>query len=125
MKRSFRLTRSTDFKRVRRSGKSYAHPLVVLYALKSDQTGVRVGVSAGLAVGNAVKRNRARRLLRAAMNELLPFTASGSDLLLIARSPLPESDLQQTRSALCNLLTRAGLLSETYDAGIFTTRLPE
>jgi ribonuclease P protein component len=116
VKRSFRLTRSIDFKRVRRSGKSYAHPLVVLYALKSDEDTVRVGVSAGLRVGNAVKRNRAKRLLRAAMNELLPNTTAGSDLLLIARSPLPEADLQQTRLALSSLLERAGLLSPTHVA---------
>ena len=116
MKQRFRLTRSTDFKRVRRSGKSYAHPLVVLYALKSDLAGVRVGVSAGLAVGNAVKRNRAKRLLRAVMNELLPQMLPGSDLLLIARSPLPESDFQKTRAALSALLERAGLLSQTHDA---------
>ena len=115
MKRCFRLTGSTDFKRVRRSGKSYAHPLVVLYALKSEKSGLRVGVSAGLAVGNAVKRNRAKRLLRAAMNELLPQTALGSDLLLIARSPLPNSDLQHTRAALSNLLARAGLVSPTHE----------
>ena len=116
MKRRFRLTRSTDFKRVRRSGKSYAHPLVVLYALKSDQAGVRVGVSAGLAVGNAVKRNRAKRLLRAAMNELLSRTTLGTDLLLIARAPLPKSDIQHTLSALSDLLERAGLFSQTHDA---------
>ena len=95
VKRSFRLTRSTDFKRVRRSGKFYAHPLLVLYAIKSDKPGVQVGVSAGLAVGNAVKRNRAKRLLRAAMSELLPHTVTGSELLLIARSPLPQSDLHR------------------------------
>jgi ribonuclease P protein component len=110
VKRRFRLTRSTDFKRVRRAGKSYAHPLIVLYAIKSDEPSVRVGVSTGLAVGNAVKRNRAKRLLRAAMNELLPRTVSGSDLLLVARSPLPESNLQQTREALASLLEHAGLL---------------
>jgi ribonuclease P protein component len=116
VKRCFRLTRSIDVKRVRRSGKSYAHPLVVLYALKSNQAGVRVGVSAGLAVGNAVKRNRAKRLLRAAMDELLPQTIPGSDLLLIARAPLPGSNLAQTRAAMSNLLKRAGLLSNTHDA---------
>ncbi len=110
MKRCFRLTRSTDFKRVRRAGKSYAHPLIVLYAIKSDEPSVRVGVSAGLAVGNAVKRNRAKRLLRAAMSDLLPRTVSGSDLLLVARSLLPESNLQQTREVLASLLERAGLL---------------
>jgi ribonuclease P protein component len=115
VKRCFRLTRSTDFKRVRRSGKSYAHPLVVLYALKSDEPGVRVGVTAGLAVGNAVKRNRAKRLLRAAMNDLLPQTVPGSDLMLIARSALPESNVQKTREALSILLRRAGLLSSSYE----------
>ncbi len=123
MKRSFRLTRSTAIKRVRRSGKSYAHPLVVLYALKSDMPGTHVGVSAGLAVGNAVKRNRAKRLLRAAMNELLPVTVTGRcpepvegyDLLLIARSPLAAANVHQTREALSNLLKRAGLLSQDHD----------
>jgi ribonuclease P protein component len=112
VKRRFRLTRSVDIKRVRRSGKSYAHPLVVLYGLKSDQAGIRVGVGAGLAVGNAVKRNRAKRLLRAAMNELLPNTALGSDLLLIARPMLLKSDTQQTLVMLSNLLERAGLLNK-------------
>ena len=36
MQRKFRLTRSEDFKRVRRSGKSYAHPLVVLIVQTHD-----------------------------------------------------------------------------------------
>ena len=116
VKRCFRLTRSTDFKRVRRSGKSYAHPLVVLYALQSEKPDLRVGVSAGLAVGNAVKRNRAKRLLRAAMNELIPLTGTGSDLLLIARSPLAKSDLPHTLAALTNVLERAGLLSKNHGA---------
>jgi ribonuclease P protein component len=74
---------------------------------------VRVGVSAGLAVGNAVKRNRAKRLLRAAMNELLPQTTPGSDLLLIARSPLADSDAQHTLAALSNLLKRADLFAQS------------
>lgn len=123
MKRGFRLTRSTDIKRVRRSGKSYAHPLMVLYVLKSDLPGMHVGVSAGLAVGNAVKRNRAKRLLRAAMNDLILAAASragpepgeGSDLLLIARAPLPAVKVQETREALSTLLKRAGLLPQAYE----------
>ena len=115
MKRCFRLTRSTDIKRVRRSGKSYAHPLVVLYVLKSDLPGTHVGVSAGLAAGNAVKRNRAKRLLRAAMNDLIPLIVPGSDLLLIARSPLPAANVFQAREALSGLLKRAGLLAQVHD----------
>jgi ribonuclease P protein component len=111
LQRKFRLTRSTDFKRVRRFGKSYAHPLVVLIAQPSDQPQVRVGVAAGRTVGNALRRNRAKRLLRAAMQRLLPDLAAGSDLILIARLPLPDSSLEETDAALRSLLKRANLFS--------------
>jgi ribonuclease P protein component len=125
VKRRFRLTRSTDFKRVRSSGKSYAHPLVVLYILSSDQSRMRIGVAASKAIGNAIQRNRAKRLLRAAMADLLtetgngseqyPKPVEGSDLLLVARSPLPRANFSRTREALASLLKRAGLVSLPHD----------
>ena len=107
MQRRFRLTRSEDFKRVRRSGKSYAHPLVVLIVQKSDQPRLRVGVAAGRTVGTAVLRNRSKRLLREAIRSLLPNIASGLDLILIARPGLASASLEETRQALLNLLQRA------------------
>jgi len=110
VQRSFRLTRSEDFKRVRRDGKSYAHPLVVLIAEVNEQPRIRVGVAAGKAVGTAVYRNRAKRLLREAMRMLLPEIASGVDLILIARPALVSGTLTDTRSALLTLLQRAKLL---------------
>jgi ribonuclease P protein component len=119
VKRSFRLTGSADIKRVRRSGKSYAHPLVVLYVLPAEKAeaqprGSRVCVNAGWSVGNAVRRNRAKRLLRAAMSPLMPQLAPGSDLLLIARNPLLRSDANEARAALTALLGRAGLLPSSH-----------
>jgi ribonuclease P protein component len=114
VQRSFRLTRSEDFKRVRRDGKSYAHPLVVLIVLKSEkneQPRVRVGVAAGKSVGTAVPRNRAKRLLREAMRTLLPSIASSSDLILIARPALASASLTEVREALLTLLQRAKLIS--------------
>lgn len=111
MQRRFRLSRSEDFKRVRRTGKSYAHPLVVLVAQASDSNShVRVGVAAGKTTGTAVHRNRAKRLLREAMRPLIPFVASGWDLILIARPALVSASLEDTRSALTGLLQRASLL---------------
>jgi ribonuclease P protein component len=119
VQRSFRLTRSEDFKRVRRDGKSYAHPLVVLIALESenhDQPHVRVGVAAGKAVGTAVYRNRAKRLLREVMRSLIPNIVSGSDLILIARPALVSATLEDTQRALLNLLQRAKILTPKHES---------
>ena len=112
MQSKFRLSRSEDFKRVRRIGKSYAHPLVVLVALVSDPAirHVRVGVAAGKTTGTAVHRNRAKRLLREAMRPMLASLASGWDLVLIARHALVTATLEDTRSALLALLQRAKII---------------
>ncbi len=119
MQRRFRLSRSEDFKRVRRSGKSYAHPLVVLIALKSersDQPNVRVGIAAGKTVGTAVVRNRAKRLLREAMRTMIPELASDLDLILIARAGIASASLEDTRQAVQNLLQRAQLTTPLYES---------
>ena len=116
MQRKFRLTRSEDFKRVRRSGKSYAHPLVVLIVQNNNQPRVKIGVTAGRTVGTAVYRNRAKRLLREAMRTLLPNIASGLDLILIARPGLVSATLEDTRRALLNLLQRARILIPQHES---------
>ena len=119
MQRSFRLTRSEDFKRVRRDGKTYAHPLVVLIALNSennDQPHVRIGIAAGKSVGTAVTRNRTKRLLREALRSLLPNIASSLDLVLIARPGLVSATLEDTQRALQNLLQRAKILTPKHES---------
>jgi ribonuclease P protein component len=112
VQRKFRLTRSDDFKRVRRDGKSYAHPLIVLVTQANQAAGIRVGIAAGKTTGSAVHRNRAKRLLREAMRTLLPSLASDWDLILIARPKLPSASIEDTRAALTDLLQRAGLLNK-------------
>lgn len=115
MKRKFRLTSSTDFQRVRRLGKSYAHPLIVLIALPSETDTIRIGVAAGRAVGNAVQRNRAKRRLRAAIQPWLESLPSGWDIVLIARQPVLEAPYDQVCFALHSLLRRARLVQTAPD----------
>ena len=115
MKRTFRLTSSIDIKRVRRYGSSLAHPLLVLLFHPNELQRSRFAVSAGRSVGGAVERNRAKRLLREALNDLLPNIPSGWDFVVIAREPLAESSFQEARSALQSLLNQSGLIDQPYD----------
>lgn len=116
MQRRLRLTRSTDIQRVQRFGKSHTHPLVVLKALASDLPQIRVGVLAGRLVGGAVRRNRAKRLLRAAIRPILSNINPGWDIILIARKPLPEASMLDIRSAIVSLLKQTQLLRVNHDA---------
>jgi ribonuclease P protein component len=111
VKQAFRLTRSADFERVRQSGKSYPHPLIVLLALPNAMETVRIGVAAGKSVGNAVIRNRAKRVLRACLTNLLPEVQTGWDIIVLARKPLPGAGYSQTLTALQVVMKRAGLLN--------------
>ena len=112
MKRRFRLTRSTDFQRVRRIGKSYAHPLVVFIAAPNELQQVRVGVVAGRAVGMAVQRNRSKRRLRACIDPLLACLPVGWDMIFLARKPMDQAGFTEICDAVQLLLRRAGLLHD-------------
>ena len=114
MKRRFRLTQSADFKRVRQSGKSYPHPLIVLVIVPNGLGNNRFAVITGRTVGKAVKRNRAKRLIRAALNIIHPSLKPGWDILVIARRAMLGANLDQILDAIRLVCYRAKLL-EPYD----------
>lgn len=118
MKQSNRLTKSSDFKRVRRYGKSFAHPLAVLMVVKGESKDSRAGFVATKAIGNAVKRNRIKRQFRNILSAHFPTTAEPVDLLIIAREPANEASFSQKTDAILSLLGRAQLIvSDSSNAG--------
>lgn len=110
MKRRFRLRKSSELKRVRREGKTYAHPLVVLQVIAIPGDTIRIGIVATRSIGNAVKRNIAKRRLREAVRPLLSRISPGWDIVFVARSPILQADFQSLSEAVNNLLTKANLL---------------
>ena len=112
MKRANRITRSIDFQRVRLSGKSFAHPLVILITAPNNQLDSRAGISVSRAVGNAVKRNWAKRRLRASLDEVFDSVSDGWDLVFLARRPILDANYLEIHRAVLAVLRRAGLLDE-------------
>jgi len=111
MKREFRLTRSLDYKRVRRTGRSFAHPLLVLLvAPAQDKLGLKIGITTGRSVGKAVDRNRAKRRLKALADNYLPTIQPGWDIIIIARQPVVNAPFESIRQVLEVQLKRSGIL---------------
>ena len=115
MERRFRLTGSADFQRVRRHGKSFAHPLIVLIASRSGQPHTRFAVAAGRSLGSAVQRNRAKRQLRAALQPLFGRIEPGWDVLLLARRPMITASFQEIQAAMLSLFTRSQILQVSHE----------
>ena len=93
MKKKLVLKENTAFKRAYFRGKFKAHPLLVTYVVKNRCGSMRVGITTSKKVGNAVKRSRARRVIRAAFDHLQKegFTAGAYDIVFVARSTTPSA----------------------------------
>jgi ribonuclease P protein component len=110
VKRRFRLTRSNDIKRVRRVGKSYAHPLVVLVVSNTPDISSRIAIITGKSVGGAVERNRVRRRMRAICDRLMPELQTGFQAVLIGRAPSGRATFELLELSIENVFRRAGMI---------------
>jgi ribonuclease P protein component len=67
-----------------------------------------VALVAGRKIGGAVERNRARRILRAALREVAPGGIEGHDVVLVAREAIRGARTQDLTAEMSELLDRGG-----------------
>ena len=112
-----RLSRSAEFDRVYRQGRSVANRWLVLYAFPRPEAGrldaaaPRLGLSVSRKVGGAVDRNRVKRLVREAFDAVAISLPADQDFVVVARPAARELAEQQglpgVRTALDELLAKA------------------
>jgi ribonuclease P protein component len=112
LRRENRLTDEADFKAVFDQGKSFANRNLVLYIkVRSQDDPLRLGLSVSKKLGNAVVRNRIRRLLREAFRSIIKeyeINLAGSDYVIIARIPATELILEEMKQNILHLLVKTG-----------------
>lgn len=103
------LKKNKNFQYVYRGGKSYVSKNAVLYVLPNYLNICRIGFAAGKKLGNAVKRNRIKRLMREAYRLNQFNIKKGYDLVFVGRKPLINADLYFVISVFIELCKRAGI----------------
>jgi ribonuclease P protein component len=108
MRKEERLTKPLEYSLVYRTGSSKASSLLVLRAIPNGLPNSRFGFSVSKKVGNAVTRNRLKRLLRE-ISPRMPIK-SASDIVFIVRPPAATADYAALKKEAEGLLFRSGLL---------------
>lgn len=114
MRKKVRLRDNADFQRLRREGKAWRHPLLVVSVLPNHRGHSRFGFVVGRRIGKAVERNRVKRRMRESVRIRMKKgeIAAGWDVVFIARRPIQGASFHQVDEAIGLMLRRAGLLSE-------------
>ena len=104
------LRKKNEFNKVYSKGRSYANHEIVIHVMKSDVIKGKVGFAVGKKNGNAVVRNRIKRLLRESYrfcrNEIKPNVS----MVLIARKPLVNAKCNEVIRAFQDVCNKAKIL---------------
>jgi len=106
-----RIKQGRDFSRVRQQGQRLVNGcLIANWRKLPEKSQTRLGVVTSSKIGNAVVRNRARRLLRETFRVHQHDLAEPVDLVLIARASIVDKDFAGVEKDFLTTLRKAGLL---------------
>lgn len=108
--KSTTLKENKDFRRLYYRGKSEASSCIVTYVMKNNFCETRVGITSGKKIGNAVKRNRARRIIRAAFSSYEGSLNGCYDIVFVARTRTTQVKMQEVEQQMGEQLKRLGVI---------------
>ena len=111
LKREYRLRKKYMFNYCYKVGKVIYGKSVLLYFNPSKNKNVKVGISVSKKVGSAVKRNRARRVIREAITPFLTSIKKDFNIIIVARESILTFSYQEIFKDLSIILKKAEILN--------------
>jgi len=103
------LRRKSDFSLIYNKGKSVRESCIVIFVRKNGLLFNRIAFLASKKVGNSVKRNRARRLMKESYREIKEMLADGYDLIFIARNTICDLKCADVKKSMESAIRKAGV----------------
>lgn len=110
MKRTVTIKSNRDFRRLYGRGKSFQSPALVSYVLKNRAGICRIGITASKKIGNAVERNRSRRVIRAAYSQIEDKIQGNYDFVFVARGKTRYRKSTEIAEIMLSQLKAAGVI---------------
>lgn len=110
MEKKFRIRKNVEFKKVYKHGKNYWNRNLILYVKKNDKKVTRVGYTITKKIGNAVTRNRLRRMMKEVYRLNFHNIKEGYDLVFIAKKKLVGISYKELESSMIHIMSLAKLL---------------
>lgn len=112
MEKSDRIKKNSHFRYIYGHGKSYSDVNLVLYILRNRKKENRVGISVSKKVGNSVKRNRVKRLIRENYRLNKQLFKPGYDFIFIAREAASRATFNDIKKSMLYLMKVKGMIRE-------------
>ncbi len=110
MKHTIPLKFNHVFRRLYQRGKSKVSPYFAVYCQKNPWDNSRLGITTGVKLGNAVKRNRARRRIRALYRVNESRIKPGYDIVIVARTRVISGHHADMEKSFLQILDKLGIL---------------
>lgn len=104
------INKNRDFCKAYKRGAYRASSILVTYAVKNRLNSQRFGITTSKKTGNAVKRNRARRVIRAALAQIKDRILCGYDIVFVSRQKTSEVKTFDVLSSMQHQLSKLGLI---------------
>jgi len=113
LKKEWRIRSNADFRRIYRAGKAVPGKYLVLFKKENGIDSTRFGFSVSKKIGNAVVRNRRKRLLREISRKYSCYIKKGYDIIVVARVVEDKNlSFKELEKDFARLLKKGGLLEE-------------